>query len=203
MLLVSGSQPAGPVSQYYQNTPTNWYSYYAHNASFSGVGYAFQFEEPTPAGAQEQSGTIHAQIVRSSADWSSGILTETSIQTAYKETIRNAQHYVYIENQFFITATGEEQAPIHNTIGRAIVEAVVRAAKENRKFRVIVVIPSIPGFAGDLRDNAGSPNKLALTYSEAEITDPFPFNAYYGENDAPEVKEEGYKLELSGLIQNK
>ncbi|KAK4508221.1 hypothetical protein PRZ48_001959 [Zasmidium cellare] len=61
MLLVSGSQPAGPVSQYYQNTPTNWYSYYAHNASFSGVGYAFQFEEPTPAGAQEQWGTIHAQ----------------------------------------------------------------------------------------------------------------------------------------------
>ena len=29
-----------------------------------------------------------------------------------------------------------------------------------------------------------NPNRLALTYSEAEITDPFPFNAYYGEDDA-------------------
>lgn len=46
-------------------------------------------------------GTVHAQLVRSSADWSSGILTEHSIQNAYCEVIRNAQHYVYIENQFF------------------------------------------------------------------------------------------------------
>ncbi len=48
-----------------------------------------------------------------------------------------------------------------------------------------------------------SSNKMALTYSEAEITDPFPFNGYYSEDEAPDVKEEGYKLELSGLIQNK
>jgi phospholipase D1/2 len=46
-------------------------------------------------------GTVNAQLVRSSADWSSGILTEHSIQNAYCEVIRNAEHYVYIENQFF------------------------------------------------------------------------------------------------------
>lgn len=46
-------------------------------------------------------GTVHAQIVRSSADWSSGILVEHSIQNAYCEVIRNAEHFVYIENQFF------------------------------------------------------------------------------------------------------
>ena len=44
-------------------------------------------------------GTVHAQIVRSSADWSSGILTEQSIQNAYCQIIRDAKHYVYIENQ--------------------------------------------------------------------------------------------------------
>lgn len=81
-------------------------------------------------------GTVHAQIVRSSADWSSGILAESSIQNAYCQVIRDAKHFVYIENQFFITATGEEQAPIHNQIGGAIVDAVVAAAKEGRKFRV-------------------------------------------------------------------
>ncbi|MBG1231316.1 molybdopterin-dependent oxidoreductase [Aestuariivirga litoralis] len=48
-----------------------------------------------------------------------------------------------------------------------------------------------------------NPNRMALTYSEAEITEPFPFNAYYSEDQAPEVKEEGYKLELSGLIDKK
>ena len=46
-------------------------------------------------------GTVHAQVVRSSGDWSSGILAEHSIQNAYIEVIRNAQHFVYIENQFF------------------------------------------------------------------------------------------------------
>lgn len=46
-------------------------------------------------------GSVRAQIVRSSADWSSGILPEHSIQNAYYEIISNAQHYVYIENQFF------------------------------------------------------------------------------------------------------
>lgn len=46
-------------------------------------------------------GSVGAQIVRSSADWSSGILVEHSIQNAYKEIISKAEHFVYIENQFF------------------------------------------------------------------------------------------------------
>lgn len=53
---------------------------------------------PDPSNVQ---GTVHAQLCRSSADWSSGILVEHSIQNAYCEVIKNAQHYVYIENQFF------------------------------------------------------------------------------------------------------
>lgn len=117
----------------------------------------------------DKQGTVHAQIVRSSADWSSGILTEHSIQNAYSELIRNAEHYVYIENQFFITATGEEQAPIHNTIGRAIVDAVVQAGKEGRKFRVIVLIPSIPGFAGDLRADAAIGTRAIMDYQYKSI----------------------------------
>lgn len=117
----------------------------------------------------DKQGTIHAQIVRSSADWSSGILTEHSIQNAYSELIRNAEHYVYIENQFFITATGEEQSPIHNTIGRAIVDAVVRAGKEGRKFRVIILIPSIPGFAGDLRADAAIGTRAIMDYQYKSI----------------------------------
>ena len=50
-----------------------------------------------------QMGTLSGQLVRSSDDWSSGILTEHSIQNAYQELIRGAKHFVYIENQFFST----------------------------------------------------------------------------------------------------
>ena len=117
----------------------------------------------------QNTGTVHAQIVRSSDDWSSGILTDHSIQNAYKEVIEHAQHYVYIENQFFITATGENQSPIHNTIGQAIVSACIRAAKENRKFRVIIVIPAIPGFAGDLRDDAALGTRAIMDYQYKSI----------------------------------
>ncbi|KAL4892446.1 hypothetical protein BDV59DRAFT_202584 [Aspergillus ambiguus] len=119
-----------------------------------------------PLGKQ---GNARAQIIRSSADWSSGILTEHSIQNAYKEIISKANHYVYIENQFFITATGDQQKPILNTIGQAIVEACVRAGKEGRKFRVIIVIPAIPGFAGDLRQNEATGTRAIMDYQYKSI----------------------------------
>ena len=134
--------------------------------------------------ASEQPGTVHAQIIRSSADWSSGILTEHSIQNAYCEVIRNAEHFVYIENQFFITATGEHQAPVHNLIGSAIVDAIVRAGKEGRKFRVIILIPAIPGFAGDLRDDAAAGTRAIMDYQYKSI--------HRGEHSiAEQVKKEG------------
>lgn len=133
-------------------------------------GYVHHPLSPLSGKNLDNRGTVHAQIVRSSADWSSGILpAEHSIQTSYCDLIREAQHYVYIENQFFITATGEEQSPIHNQIGRAIVEAVVRAGKEGRKFRVIIVIPAIPGFAGDLREDAATGTRAIMDYQYKSI----------------------------------
>jgi DMSO/TMAO reductase YedYZ molybdopterin-dependent catalytic subunit len=48
-----------------------------------------------------------------------------------------------------------------------------------------------------------SPTRLAATYSEADITRPFPFNAFYPMSQAPVVDGETYRLKLAGLIQNK
>src|SRR6516165_8197251 len=47
-----------------------------------------------------------------------------------------------------------------------------------------------------------SSTKLAPTYPESAVTKPFPFNAYYDEDDAPEVNGESYKLEVAGLVDN-
>jgi len=47
------------------------------------------------------------------------------------------------------------------------------------------------------------PHKLAPTYPESAITKPFPFNAYYDVDDAPEVDGDTYKLEIDGLVENK
>ncbi|MEW6453427.1 MAG: molybdopterin-dependent oxidoreductase [Pseudomonadota bacterium] len=48
-----------------------------------------------------------------------------------------------------------------------------------------------------------NPNKLAPTYPESAITRPFPFNAYYAEDEAPEVDGKEYKLEVGGLVDTK
>ncbi len=48
-----------------------------------------------------------------------------------------------------------------------------------------------------------SRTKLAPTFPESAITKPFPFNAYYDEDEAPEIDGKTYKLEISGLVENK
>jgi DMSO/TMAO reductase YedYZ molybdopterin-dependent catalytic subunit len=47
------------------------------------------------------------------------------------------------------------------------------------------------------------PDKMAPTFTEAEVVSPFPFNAYYEEALAPVVNGDKYRLELSGLIEDK
>jgi DMSO/TMAO reductase YedYZ molybdopterin-dependent catalytic subunit len=46
------------------------------------------------------------------------------------------------------------------------------------------------------------PKKLAPEYPESAITRPFPFNAYYREDEVRIVDGTSYKLELSGLIRD-
>src|SRR5436853_6820792 len=48
-----------------------------------------------------------------------------------------------------------------------------------------------------------SPNRLAPTYPESAITRPFPFNAYYPVEEAPELDGDDYALEVGGLVENK
>lgn len=45
----------------------------------------------------------------------------------------------------------------------------MRAGKENRKFRVIIVIPAIPGFAGDLRSDAAAGTRAIMDYQYKAI----------------------------------
>lgn len=45
--------------------------------------------------------------------------------------------------------------------------------------------------------------KLAPTFARAQITKPFPFNAFYGQDDIPEVDLTSYSLAVSGRIRDK
>jgi DMSO/TMAO reductase YedYZ molybdopterin-dependent catalytic subunit len=48
-----------------------------------------------------------------------------------------------------------------------------------------------------------NPNKLAPTYPDSAVRRPFPFNAYYPEDEAPEVDRADYALEVGGMVDNK
>jgi phospholipase D1/2 len=73
---------------------------------------------------------------------------------------------VYIENQFFITATDDSQHPVRNKIGAALVERIVRAWNNGEKYKVIVCMPSVPAFAGDLHadDSLGTRAIMEFQY---------------------------------------
>ncbi|KAJ8689244.1 hypothetical protein PTI98_013285 [Pleurotus ostreatus] len=104
------------------------------------------------------------QVVRSVSDWSHGVLNETSIQNAYIQLIDEAEHFIYIENQFFITATKTGCGPIVNQIGAALVRRIKRAFQEGARFKVIVCIPEVPGFAGDIKTEGSLKIIMAAQY---------------------------------------
>ncbi len=47
------------------------------------------------------------------------------------------------------------------------------------------------------------PNRLAPTYTEAEITRPFPFNAFYGIDEVTVVNGDDFRLQVGGLVREK
>ncbi|KAI8052677.1 hypothetical protein BDF21DRAFT_441216 [Thamnidium elegans] len=110
-------------------------------------------------------GTCRVQILRSSAQWSSGIEREHSIYNAYMECISKSKHYIYIENQFFISATTQDKL-LRNKIAQAIVERIKRAHEKGEKYKVFIVIPLIPAFEGDLasKDASAARNVMHFQY---------------------------------------
>ncbi|KAI5783099.1 hypothetical protein FPQ18DRAFT_382232 [Pyronema domesticum] len=134
------------------------------------VGGYYKHPLHPPSEDPGELGPCEVQLVRSAADWSHGLAhPERSIQTAYCDLIENAKDFIYIENQFFITATGDFQKPVQNQIGKAIVTAISRAHEEGRKFRVIIVIPAVPGFPGDLREDSATGTRNIIDYQYKSI----------------------------------
>ncbi|GAB7347274.1 hypothetical protein MBLNU459_g3363t2 [Dothideomycetes sp. NU459] len=114
-------------------------------------------------------GGIPCQIMRSETRWSAGAPTEHSIANAYIEVIQASKHFVYIENQFFITATNDKQKPIKNKIGAAIAERIIRAAQAGERYQVIVAMPAIPAFAGDLKNDDALSTRAIMEFQYNSI----------------------------------
>ncbi|KAK3808693.1 MAG: hypothetical protein J3Q66DRAFT_392165 [Benniella sp.] len=108
-------------------------------------------------------GTCEVQILRSVSSWSMGVKEpECSILTAYIAAIERAEHFIYIENQFFITSTNVNTTIVHNSIGRALTDRIIKAHHASQKFRVIVVLPLVPGFEGGINTPAATSVRMVM-----------------------------------------
>ena len=116
-------------------------------------------------------GTCEVQILRSAGPWSLGTpdKTEHSIMTAYAKMIEQSEHFVYIENQFFISSCETEATVIHNLVGDALVERITRAAKGDEAWRACIVIPLIPGFQNTVEQEGGTSVRLIMQYQYRSI----------------------------------
>ena len=92
-------------------------------------------------------------MCRSIGEWSMGCrgAPETSIHHAYLYHIAHAKQLIYIENEFFISSL--PKLGIHNQLVDALYHRIVRAHEANQKFRVVVVLPLLPGFKGTVHDH--------------------------------------------------
>ncbi|KAJ2893842.1 uncharacterized protein MKZ38_008199 [Zalerion maritima] len=118
-----------------------------------GINRMVGGEEEHGHGGVPRGNDLQIQLTRSCCEWSGGHHTEHSIANAYLDAIGKAEHFIYIENQFFITATSSKQDPVMNKLGLAMVERIVRAHEEGQDFKIIVIMPAVPAFAGDLQSD--------------------------------------------------
>lgn len=103
------------------------------------------------------------QVIRSVSQWSAGTSQiEESIHNAYCSLIEKAEHYVYIENQFFISGLSGDEI-IANRVLEALYGRIMRAHNEKKCFRVIIVIPLLPGFQGGV-DDSGAASVRAIMH---------------------------------------
>ncbi|ETN41383.1 uncharacterized protein HMPREF1541_03318 [Cyphellophora europaea CBS 101466] len=149
-------------------------------------------------------GTCEVQILRSAGAWSLGTpeKTEHSIMNAYVKMIEESEHFVYIENQFFISSCETERVTIFNQIGDALIERITRAHKNEETWRAVIVIPLIPGFQNTVEQEGGTSVRLIMQYQYRSICrgESSIFGRLRAENIEPEEYIQFYSLRQWGRI---
>ncbi|WBW71606.1 phospholipase D, Pld1 [Schizosaccharomyces osmophilus] len=113
---------------------------------------------------KQLTGTCEVQLLRSAGLWSLGLAdsVEQSIHNAYVKCIEKSEHFIYVENQFFITSTISDGTLIENRVGDALVERIIRAYNNNERWKGVIIIPLLPGFQGQIDMQEGSSLRLIV-----------------------------------------
>ncbi|CAI0461405.1 unnamed protein product [Linum tenue] len=80
--------------------------------------------------------------------FSKNLVIDRSIQTAYIQAIRSAQHFIYIENQYFVGSSygwpSYQNAGADNLIPMELALKIAEKIRANERFAVYVVMPMWP-----------------------------------------------------------
>ena len=145
--------------------------FYDNNGTNKTEMYKKYFTEDIPPS--------NVQVLRSLSEWNAGINeTEHSILNQYYNLIQNSKHYIYIENQFFVSRSWNEEEvkendycindEVYNKIAYYIRKRIEKAFNKNEKFKVYIFIPLLPGFEGDPEDS--NTIKIILKHTYATIS---------------------------------
>lgn len=108
--------------------------------------------------------------------------------------IETAKNYIYIENQFFISCSADPK--VYNKVADALVNRIITAATEGERFKVIVFVPLLPGFEGEVDSGSSGVMKVQLHWEynticrggnsiieqlsrDMHIRDPFEYIEFY------------------------
>jgi len=116
-------------------------------------------------------GTCSCQMLRSAAKWSLGLNSndgiENSIQNAYIEIIQNSKKFLYIENQFFMSGTAGKV--VQNEVAQALVYRIEKAFHRQEKYRVLVFLPLVPAFEGEIIDSKAALLRIQMHWQYMTI----------------------------------
>ncbi|XVF35897.1 hypothetical protein REPUB_Repub19eG0011200 [Reevesia pubescens] len=129
--LISRDDPALWVSK--EGDPENW-----HVQVFRSIDSGSVKEFPKDVYQAEAQNLVCAK----------NLVIDKSIQTAYIQAIRSAQHFIYIENQYFIGSSygwpAYKEAGAENLIPMELALKIASKISANERFAVYVVIPMWP-----------------------------------------------------------
>jgi phospholipase D1/2 len=99
-----------------------------------------------------------------------------SILEAYYHLIENSKHYIYIENQFFISKSYSEEEKkncphsknvkdVQNEIAFYLRKRIEKAYKNEENFKVYIILSSLPDYPGEIENSFTIQNILQYTYA--------------------------------------
>jgi len=152
------------------------------------------------------------QILRSVSSWSMECDTEASVHAGYIHAIAQAKHFIYIEQQFFISQMGHKDRCTHvqNKVGMALYEKLHEAIKHDqdletaaleREERASMLEESLPLAQEALARACSDYTKSRAEAKEAINVDISPLLPSRSSPEEPPPLQEGEAAAAAGAVQ--